>query len=67
MPADDALSVYSLEGNLLTMTWAESDQEIAESWEITIDGDTMTWTARREGENGNAFTAAFETTRVKEQ
>ena len=49
------------------MRWIEDGEEKSECWEITIDGDTMTWTARREGENGNAFTAAFETTRVKEQ
>ena len=65
VPADDEVSAYTLEGSLLTTTWAESDQEITESWEITIDGDTMTWTAQREDGNGNTFTVSFELTRVK--
>ena len=48
------------------MRWIEDGEEISECWEITIDGDVMRWTAQREDENGNTFTASFEMNRVEE-
>ena len=47
------------------MRWIEDGEEKSECWEITIDGDVMRWTAQREDENGNTFTASFEMNRVE--
>ena len=66
VPADDALSEYFEDGNQLCMRWIENGEEKSECWEITIDGDVMRWTAQREDENGNTFTASFEMNRVAE-
>ena len=61
---EDALGDYFVAGNLLCGRWLKGETENREWWEITIDGDTMNWTALREGEDGNTFTATFEMTKV---
>ena len=64
VPSDDELNEYFVAGNLFCMRWFEGGTENREWWEITIDGDTMNWTALREGEDGETYTATFEMDRV---
>ena len=65
VPSTNTLNEYFVAGNLLCTRWVDNGVENREWWEITIDGDTMTWTALREDENGSKFTATFEMTRVE--
>ena len=51
----DTISEYIVAANLLSTRWEESSQEKRENWDISIDGDTMTWTAVRVGGVGKAF------------
>ncbi len=51
-------------GNLLCARWMGGDEEYHEWWEIAIDGDKMSWTAIREDEDGNTYTASFEMNKV---
>ena len=67
IPGDDTLNEYFVAGNLLCTRWIEGEKEYREWWEITIEDDTMNWTALREDEDGDTFTAEFEMKRVKEQ
>lgn len=39
-------------------------EEKREWWEISIDGDKMSWTALREGNDSKTFTATFEMKKV---
>ena len=65
VPSDNTLNEYFVDGNLLCTRWMEGDEENREWWEVSIDGDKMNWTALREDEDGNTFTAEFEMTKVK--
>ena len=65
VPSEDTMNEYFVAGNLLCMRWMENDTENREWWDITIDGDTMNWTALREADDGSTFTATFEMSRVK--
>ena len=62
----DDYANYFVTGNLLCTRWrnAGGDAENREWWEVTINGDTMNWTALREDENGQRYTATFEMNRV---
>jgi hypothetical protein len=64
--SDDDYANYFVTGNLLCTRWrnAGGDAENREWWEVTINGDTMNWTALREDENGQRYTATFEMSRV---
>ena len=64
--SDNTLNDYFVAQNLLCTRWVDGDEEFHESWEITIDGDTMSWSALREGEDGKTFTPTFEMKRVEE-
>lgn len=64
VPADAAEGEYFVAGNLLCGRWIEGGTENREWWEITIDGNTMNWTALREGGDGKNYTATFEMKRV---
>ena len=66
IPSDDTKNEYFVAGNLLCARWEEKDEEYREWWEISIDGDTMNWTALRADEDGNTFTATFEMKKVDE-
>ena len=66
VPADAVEGDYFVAGNLLCGRWFEDERENREWWEITIDGDKMNWTALREGEDGETFTASFEMQKVPE-
>ena len=66
VPSKNTLNEYFMAGKLLCTRWMEGDVENREWWEISIDGDTMNWTALREDEDGNTYTAAFEMTRITE-
>ena len=65
VPSDDKLNDYFVDGNLLCTRWGDGNTEDREWWEITVDGDTMNWTALRENEGGSTFTATFEMNKVK--
>lgn len=65
MPGDDTLNEYFVDGTLLCTRWSDNGTEHREWWEISIDGDTMSWTALRKGDNGTAYTASFEMNKVK--
>lgn len=66
VPGDDTENEYFVAGNLLCTRWVENDEEYREWWEITIDAGKMNWTALREDEDGNTFTATFEMNRIEE-
>ena len=66
IPSADTLDEYFVDGNLLCSRWVEYGEENREWWDISIDGDKMNWTALREDEDGKAFTATFEMTKVEE-
>ena len=66
VPADSAEGDYFVAGNLLCGRWFEDETENRERWDITVDGDKMNWTALREGEDGETYTASFEMKRVQE-
>ena len=65
VPSENTMNEYFVAGNLLCFRWIDSGTEDREWWDITIDGDTMKWTAVRSNEDGTPFTASFEMTRVK--
>ena len=66
VPYGDDFAEYFVDGNLLCTRWRNSGEETEnrEWWEISIDGTQMHWTALREGENGQRFTATFEMSKV---
>ncbi len=68
--SNDEYAKYFVDGNLLCTRWkntGENTIEHREWWEISsIDNNTMTWTALREGENGTTYTATFSMTKVPE-
>jgi hypothetical protein len=56
--SDDTLNEYFIDGSLLLMRWIENDIEYREWWEIlSMDEDSMIWTALREDEYGDRYTA----------
>ena len=55
---------YFVNGILLCTRWFDGEVDNREWWEITIDGDTMSWTALRANDDGTTYTATFEMTRV---
>ena len=57
---------YFVDGILLCTRWSDGDVENREWWDITIDGDNMSWTALRDNGDGTTFTAEFEMKRVAE-
>ncbi len=57
---------YYVDGILLRTRWFDGEVDNREWWEITIDGDTMSWTALRANDDGTTYTATFEMTRVAE-
>jgi hypothetical protein len=65
VPGEYPSGEYFVAGNLLCSRWIEDDEEYREWWEISIDGDKMNWTALREDEDGNTFTATFEMTKIE--
>ena len=66
VPSANTLNQYFVAGNLLCTRWVDNGQENREWWEITIDGSQMHWTALREDENGQRFTATFEMSKVND-
>ena len=57
---------YFVDGVLLCTRWSEDEADNREWWEITVNGDTMSWTALRANDDGSTYTATFEMTRVAE-
>ncbi len=66
VPSDNTLNEYFVAGNLLCTRWVSGGVESHEWWEVTIDGDTMHWSALRADENNQPFTATFVMTKVNE-
>lgn len=65
VPSDNTLNEYFVAGNLLCTRWIEGGEENREWWEVTIDDNTMSWTALRADENGENYTATFEMKKVE--
>ena len=66
VPSDDTMNEYFVAGNLLCARWMDKGEEYREWWDISIDGDTMNWTALRADEDGKTFTVTFEMKKVEE-
>ena len=65
-PKENNLSQYFVAGNLLCTRWQNiGESENREWWEITINGDTMNWSALRRNADGSTFTATFQMTKVQ--
>ncbi len=64
--AEDSSNDYFVAGTLLCLRWTEGEIEYREWWEVSIGGDTMSWVARCENDDGTTYTATFEMTRVAE-
>ena len=65
---NDVLAEYFVDGILLCTRWkqAADSEELREWWEIeSIKDGVMKWTALRWREDGTAYTATFEMTKVK--
>ena len=62
--SDNEANEYFVAGNLLCTRWIEGGKENREWWEVSIDGDAMSWTALREDDDGKTFTSSFEMKRV---
>lgn len=61
---------YFVDGNLLCTRWKNrrNETEYREWWEIaSIENGVMNWTALRQDEEGNTFTASFSMTKVTPQ
>ena len=69
IPVEDEFSDYFVDGNLLCTRWknvGEGQEECREWWEIaSIENGVMRWTALREDENGQRYTASFEMSKVQ--
>ena len=61
---DDPVSEYFVAGDLLCSRWVNNEGEFREWWDITVEGDTMKWTALREDADGKTFTTSFEMVKV---
>ena len=65
VPSTDVLNEYFVTSDLLCHHWTDGNEEHAEGWDLTIDGDNMIWTALRKDENGEFHTMSFELERVR--
>ena len=64
---DAVISQYFVDGNLLCTRWQNiGENENREWWEISIDGNTMNWTALRQNDDGTTFTATFTMNKVED-
>ena len=67
VPSDNTSSEYFVAGNLLCTRWTKNEnEESREWWEISIDGNTMNWTATRKSDDDSTVVTTFEMTRVEE-
>ena len=64
VPGANTMNEYFVDGTLLCTRWETDGEEYREWWEISIEGDQMSWTALREDEDGKTFTATFEMKKV---
>ena len=65
--SNDEYAKYFVDGNLLCTCWKNNgagNEEHREWWEISINGDTMNWTALRQREDGTTYTATFQMVKV---
>lgn len=62
--SDDTMDEYYVAGNLLCTRWVINDEENRSNWEVTVDGDTMTFDALREGDDGEPFDKGYELRKV---
>ena len=63
---NDLINDYFVTGNLLCTRWGDNDHDDREWWEISINGESMNWTALRSSEDGSTYTVTFEMTKVTE-
>ena len=64
VPSANTLNQYFVDGNLLCTRWVDNGEEHREWWEITINGETMYWTALRQRADGTTYTATYEMSKI---
>lgn len=62
--SDDMADEYYVAANLLCTRWVADGQEKRSCWEIAINGDAMSWTALRMGDDGKTYTVGYELKKV---
>ena len=67
VPSSNTKNEYFVDGRLLCTRWIDGGEEYREWWEIvSLDEETMIWTALRKNDSGEAYTASFAMKRVAE-
>ena len=66
VPSSNTSNEYFIDGRLLLTRWVDNGVEYREWWEImSLDDQTMIWSAIRKDEYGQRYTASFALTRVE--
>ena len=66
VPSTNTLNEYCIDGRLLLTRWVDNGVEYREWWEIiSMNDETMIWSAIRQDEYGQRYTAAFALTRIE--
>ena len=66
VPSTNTLNEYCIDGRLLLTRWVDNGVEYREWWEImSLDKETMIWSAIRQDEYGQRYTATFVLTRIE--
>ena len=67
VPSSNTKNEYFVDGRLLCTRWIDGGKEYREWWEIvSLDEETMIWTALRKNDSGEVYTASFAMKRVAE-
>ena len=67
VPSSNTKNEYFVDGRLLCTRWIDGGEEFREWWEIvSLDEETMIWTALRKNDSGEVYTASFAMKRVAE-
>ena len=67
VPSSNTKNEYFVDGRLLCTRWIDGGEEYREWWEIvSLDEETMIWTALRKNDSGEVYTASFALKRVAE-
>lgn len=66
VPSTNTLNEYCIDGRLLLTRWVDNGVEYREWWEImSMNKETMIWSAIRQDEYGQRYTATFALTRIE--
>lgn len=67
VPSSNTKNEYFVDGRLLCTRWIDGGKEYREWWEIvSLDEETMIWTALRKNDSAEVYTASFAMKRVAE-